>query len=200
MYALVIAGGRGERLAASAPGQVPVKPLLRDATGCRLIDRVLDACLVPGAEGRIVVAGPMTLPADVVRVREDPPLSGPAAGIAAGVAALPSGYTGDVLVLPADLADPGPVVSVLTAPGVRSGIVTVDGRLQPLLFRASATDLRDACTGDLVDAPVMRIVRRLRLPGIPLPAPAVADVDTWDDALTHGFTSTEPGTGTTTDR
>ena len=50
MYALIIAGGRGERLAASAPSPVPVKPLLRDATGRRLIDRVLDACDAVTAE------------------------------------------------------------------------------------------------------------------------------------------------------
>lgn len=182
MYALIIAGGRGERLAASAPGTVPVKPLLEDATGRRLIDRVLDACA--DAE-RIVVAAEMPLPDDVTRVREDPPLAGPAAGIAAGVAAIPADYTGDVLVLPADLADPASVVAALDRPGV----ITSDGRLQPLLFRASLPALKEACVGDFTDAPVMRIVRKLHLPEIDLPAATVADIDTWADAAAHGYSN-----------
>lgn len=187
MYALIIAGGRGERLAASAPSPVPVpvKPLLQDATGRRLIDRALDACAVlPGCR-RMVVAGEMPLPEDVTRVRENPPLAGPAAGIAAGVAAIPADYTGDVLVLPADLADPASVVAALDRPGV----ITADGHLQPLLFRASFPALKDACVGDFTDAPVMRIVKKLHLPEIELPAATVADIDTWADAATHGYGS-----------
>lgn len=187
VHALVVAGGEGTRLAASAPEPVPVKPLLVDATGRRLIDRVLDACAVPGIVDRTVVAGEMDLPAGVVRVREDPPSGGPAAGIAAGVAALPPDADGDVLVLPADLADPAAVVAAFTAPGAGPGIVTAGGRLQPLLFRAPAADLRTACAGDLADAPVMRIVKRLHLPEVELPPEAVADIDTWADAVAHGW-------------
>lgn len=187
MYALVIAGGRGERLTASAPSPVPVKPLLADAAGRRLIDRVLDACAAAGITDRVVVAGEMDLPAGVTRVCEDPPLSGPAAGIAAGVAALPPDADGDVLVLPADLADPVAVVTALTAPGVTAGVVTAGGRLQPMLLRTSVPALRAACTGGLVDAPVMRVVKRLHLPEVDLPATAVADIDTWADAVAHGW-------------
>jgi CTP:molybdopterin cytidylyltransferase MocA len=185
MYALIIAGGRGERLAASAPTEVPVKPLLQDATGRRLIDRVLDACTVLPECRRIVVAGEMPLPDDVTRVREDPPLAGPAAGIAAGVTAIPADYTGDVLVLPADLAAPASVVAALDRPGV----ITADGRLQPLLFRASCPALKDACVGDFTDAPVLRIVKELHLSEIELPAPTVADIDTWADAAAHGYSN-----------
>ncbi|AGP31564.1 NTP transferase domain-containing protein [Corynebacterium terpenotabidum] len=183
MYALIIAGGRGERVAESAPEPVPVKPLLEDATGRRLIDRAVDACR--DAELLVVVAGEMDLPEGVVRVREDPPLAGPAAGIAAGVAALPGDDTDDtdVLVIPADLADPAAVVASLTAPGV----ITAGGRLQPMLFRAPLPALRDACAGDLTDAPVMRILRHLDLPAIDLPEALVADIDTWADAVAHGY-------------
>ncbi|AWT25439.1 hypothetical protein Csp1_06270 [Corynebacterium provencense] len=182
MFAVIVAGGTGERLRASAPAPVPVKPLLEDATGRRLIDRVLDACT--SCRGRIVVSGPVPLPADVTLVREDPPLAGPAAGIAAGVGALPPDFTGDVIVLPADLARPEAVVAGLTGPGV----VSADGHLQPLIFRAPAGQLRAACSGNLVDAPVMRIIRALDLPVIRMSAATVADVDTWEDALEHGFT------------
>mgnify|MGYP002346199978 CR=1 FL=1 len=183
MYALIIAGGRGERLATSAPGPVPVKPLLEDATGRRLIDRVLDACADLPDCTRVVVAGEMPLPSDVARVREHPPLAGPAAGIAAGVAAIPADHTGDVLVLPADLAEPAAVVAALD----RHGVVTAGGRLQPLLFRCDVTALRAACGTDLTDAPVMRVVKRLHLPEIGLPATAVADIDTRADAAAHGY-------------
>ena len=185
MYALIIAGGRGERLAASAPSPVPVKPLLRDATGRRLIDRVLDACAVLPDCRQIVVAGEMPLPAETTRVREDPPLAGPAAGIAAGVAAIPADYTGDVLVLPADLADPASVVTALDRPG----IITAGGRLQPLLFRTAFPTLKNACVGDVTDAPVMRIVKKLHLPEIELPAATVADIDTWAEAAAHGYSN-----------
>ena len=106
-------------------------------------------------------------------------------GIAAGVAAIPADYTGDVLVLPADLADPASVVTALDRPGV----ITAAGRLQPLLFRASFPTLKDACVGDFTDAPVMRIVKKLHLPEIELPAATVADIDTWADAAAHGYSN-----------
>lgn len=56
-----------------------------------------------------------------------------------------------------------------------------------MLFRAPLPALRDACAGDLTDAPVMRILRHLDLPAIDLPEALVADIDTWADAVAHGY-------------
>ncbi|RRQ04150.1 NTP transferase domain-containing protein, partial [Corynebacterium bovis] len=91
VHTVVVAGGAGRRLTASAPdpATLPPKPLLSDGAGRRLIDRALAAA--PRGGSVVVVGPPMPLPPHVHRVREDPPLSGPAAALAAGVAALGGG-------------------------------------------------------------------------------------------------------------
>jgi hypothetical protein len=48
-------------------------------------------------------------------------------------------------------------------------------------------DLRAATAGDLTDQPVMRILKHLGLPELPLPGGTATDIDTWQDALTHGY-------------
>ncbi|MGO1948999.1 MAG: molybdopterin-binding protein, partial [Mycobacteriaceae bacterium] len=131
----------------------------------------------------------MNLPDDVIRVREDPPLSGPAAAIAAGVTALEDNGTDDtedndlVLLLAADLVNPGAAVTALLEKTDGKGAVaTVDGRLQPLLSVARLGTLREAIGEDaLENAPVMRLLRRLDLPQVELSTTAAADVDTWED-------------------
>jgi hypothetical protein len=61
------------------------------------------------------------------------------------------------------------------------------GRLQPLLSAVRLADLRAATAGDLTDQPVMRILKHLGLPELPLPGGTATDIDTWQDALTHGY-------------
>ncbi|MGV0868104.1 NTP transferase domain-containing protein [Corynebacterium kalidii] len=198
VHAVIVAGGAGSRLAASAPedavADLPRKPLLPGPDGRRLIDRVLDA--TASCVGRVVVAPPLDLPglpADVVVTQEDPPLAGPAAALAAGVAALHGSRTvADtdlVLLLAADLVDPAESVEVLLAAAREepTGCVgTVDGRMQPLLSVVRSGALRAAVDGrDFTDAPVMALLRRLDLRETPLPS--AADIDTWDDAVTHGY-------------
>lgn len=198
VHAIIVAGGAGSRLAATAPGDalrdVPRKPLLPGPDGRRLIDRVLDA--TASCACRVVVAPPLGLPGlpvDVLLTQEDPPLAGPAAALAAGVAAL-HGHgtvsdTDPVLLLAADLVDPAASVNVLLE-SVREGsagcIGTVDGRMQPLFSVVRFGALRAAVDGrDFTDAPVMALLRRLDLQETPLPS--AADIDTWDDAVTHGY-------------
>lgn len=188
VHAIIVAGGAGRRLHASAPAGTPQKPLLTDTSGRRLIDNVLTACTTAGCVTRVVVAPPMDLPADVIRTREDPPLAGPAAAVGAGVRALETtGASGNdlVLLLAADLVDPAPAVAALVAHG--PGIGITDGRLQPLLSALRLADLRAAASGDLTDQSVMRILKHLDLPGVDLPGGTADDVDTWQDALTHGY-------------
>lgn len=199
VHAVIVAGGAGSRLASSAPdgalAGVPRKPLLHGPDGRRLIDRVLDA--TASCACRVVVGGPelaesAPLPDDVLRVQESPPLAGPAAAVAAGVAALDSRRSTDsVLLLAADLVDPAASVGVLlraadAAAGKDGCIGTVDGRLQPLLSVVRYGALQDAVRGrNFTDAPVMALLRRLDLAETALPS--AADIDTWDDAVTHGY-------------
>jgi molybdopterin-guanine dinucleotide biosynthesis protein A len=205
VHAIIVAGGAGSRLAASAPEGTPPKPLLTDHAGHRLIDGVLDACA--DCQTRIVVGPEMELPTGVVRVREDPPLSGPAAAIGAGVEALADTGAGEddlVLLLAADLAAPHQGVAVLRehAAGNRdtvgatgtfgtAGVVGTAGtRMQPLFSLIRFGPLRRAADTDLRDTSVMRLLRRTglgNLDTVELPASTAADVDTWQDALAHGF-------------
>ena len=78
--AIILAGGRSSRL-----GGVPKSGLVYD--GATLLERSLRAA---GAAGRTVVVGPDPggLPGGVLTCREEPPFAGPAAAIAAGLAAL----------------------------------------------------------------------------------------------------------------
>jgi molybdenum cofactor guanylyltransferase len=92
--AVILAGGTARRL-----GGVD-KPAL--AIGGRsMLERVLDA--VADAEPRVVVGPPRPgMPADVLRVREEPPGGGPVAALAIGVAAVPASVA-CVALLAADL-------------------------------------------------------------------------------------------------
>lgn len=190
VHSIIVAGGAGSRLAASAPQGTPDKPLLAADDGVRLIDRVLQA--VPEDGQRIVVAGDLDLPQEVVRVREDPPLSGPASAIVAGVRALiDRAEISDedlVVLLAADLLDPEAGIAALLAVAsagdfsADGAIATVDGRLQPLLSAVRLDALVTAISDDdFRDTSVMRLLRRMTLTEVEVTATAAADVDTWDD-------------------
>lgn len=144
----------------------------------------------------VVVVGPEDLPSmPVLRTREDPPFSGPAAGIVAGLDTLDRARpTPDwTLLLACDMPAVRPAVVALlnaaaTAPPEHRGIVVIDdGRLQPLagIYRTDA--LREAVR----DQPsVNRSVRSLvgTLWDAELPLSGVTDdVDTWDDVDRFGL-------------
>lgn len=80
--AIILAGGAARRLGGASKPDVEV-------AGRRLLDYALEATM---AARRTVVVGPVGLavPAHVLLTLEDPPLGGPVAGIAAGMAALAS--------------------------------------------------------------------------------------------------------------
>src|SRR6476469_8155507 len=103
--AIVLAGGRGERLGGA------------DKPALRIGDRsMLDIALAAVAGPPVVVVGPdRETPAGVAVVREEPAGGGPAAAIAAGLAALPR--------LPADARTVHLLCSRVTA----GGAVLVDG-------------------------------------------------------------------------
>lgn len=177
---VVLAGGTGRRLGgASKPDVV--------ARGARLLDHVLAGLSgltdlaepASGAEptgrsapekrspavatvatvGRVVVVAPaeVALPAGVLRALEDPPLGGPVAGIAAGLARLAesSGSSGSPE-LPGSPGSTAPAARVAhtAAPAELTAVVTCDapesGRALPALVAAArnAQDADGACALD----------------------------------------------------
>lgn len=187
-HAVVLAGGRSARL-----GGRP-KARLRRA-GRTLLELTLDA--VREAAG-VVVVGPRDLPVPegVLRTREDPPFSGPAAGVAAGLRALDGLPRADwTMTLACDMPGVAGAVPLLLQ-AARTGddaagyvCVPPDGHRQPLaaLYRSDA--LRGAFAGqDAADRSVFSFVRALPLRDVTVPEDATADVDTWDDVHRHHLT------------
>lgn len=201
--AVIVAGGRGNRL-----GGVD-KPGLTVA-GRSLLDRALES--VPGAQ--TVVVGPKrVLPPGVSGVLEDPPGSGPASAIVAGLAALPVS-DGLVAVVAADL--PGVSVAVVRrlADAVQGGpgaiLTDPSGGAQWLLgvWRQEPLRAAVAIRGSWVDASVRSLLAPLNPVLVPALADEHADLDTpedrrsWEARLGQVFespdapaTNDEPGSG-----
>lgn len=202
--AVILAGGRSSRL-----GGLPKQSLVYD--GDSLLRR--SAAAARGA-GAAVVVGPDSgdVPAGFLRCREEPAFGGPAAAVAAGLAALAraggrrSRYT---LVLACDMPNVGKAVETLkealrsgssgptqaSGGGARAsdGVVAVseDGRRQPLVgfystaaLQRSAAEL--AATGGLINASARALLANLDVQLVAVPAGSTADVDTWDDAAALG--------------
>ena len=233
---VILAGGRSSRL-----GGVPKAALQVDDGGTLLAVTVAaaDAALEgrnrdwagagqAGTEGgvaepptpRIAVVGPAEelrplLPkADrALWVREEPPFSGPAAGLAAGLEALKaaSAVADDadmLLVLACDMPAVAAAVDALlagsrhpslpaSAPdgggrGEPDGWLAIDGdREQPLAALYRAGPLRAAveesrARGMLENSSVFRLVASLDLTRVHVPPGSTADVDTWADAQALG--------------
>ncbi|WP_438853751.1 molybdenum cofactor guanylyltransferase [Agromyces sp. M3QZ16-3] len=208
--AVILMGGRAERLGGIAKGDLRVD-------GTTLLERVVAAAGM--ARHRVVVgdAGASDLPGDVIVVREEPPFSGPAAAVAAGVSALPTrtgpagvkGVAGEevaadaVLLLAGDLpfvaeAIPPLLAALEGADADRAdGAMIVDGagRGQYLtaVVRRAALDDAIAAAGPLEGTSMRRLVAALRLVDVALPGRATMDVDTWADARAAGATAGEVG-------
>lgn len=181
--AIVLAGGRGDRMSGQAKPQLPVG----DAT---MLERVLSAADSAGT--RIVVGPRQPVPPGVQLVGEEPPGSGPVAGLAAGLGRSSAAL---VVVLAADLpfltsAAIDALVAELDGDADADGALCVDetGRGQYLLGAWRVEAIRRVLAGlaplpgramrELL--PSMR-VRRVALP-IPADAPAPwTDIDTPDD-------------------
>ncbi|MFQ4147583.1 NTP transferase domain-containing protein [Arthrobacter sp. LAPM80] len=211
MQALILAGGLSRRL-----NGVPKAGLMLD--GQTLLARTVDAAArviaaqagtahVPlAAQLGIAVVGPVgsiaqwlataQTVAGVAAVQEDPPYSGPAAGIAAGVAALP-GSGGYVLVLACDMPHAGELAELLAAelPGCAAGegvMAVADGRRQPLAAIYPLAVLREASdaarkTQRLENASVFSLVASVNIKECAVPSGLTADIDTWADARAQGI-------------
>ncbi|WP_288813094.1 molybdopterin-binding protein [uncultured Corynebacterium sp.] len=221
VHALFIAGGDGSRLRKSTPlpsSLLPRKPLMESVTqpgSPRLIDIVVSAVrtalYTPGtaafpSDTRLVAVGPpMDLPAGVECVREDPPMSGPASAIAAGLRKLSGESVDDwVLLLAADMPEPlGGVEALLEAarlqadtpdaPSPDGFIAVAAGRDQPLLSLLRLGPALEAFAG-ITGGSVLRVLDSLNLTRIDVDLAPAADIDTWEEAQTHGFGISEGAT------
>ena len=210
--AIILAGGRSSRL-----GGVPKSGLIYD--GATLLERSL---LAAGAAGRAVVVGPDPggLPGGVLTCREEPPFAGPAAAIAAGLAALAADHASRhapaapyTLVLACDMPRSADAVRALaqaldaSAAGTPEGdgpdgvmAVSADGRKQPLAgFYGTAVlqrSVADAASRDrLENASVFALLARLDVREVRVPPGSTDDVDTWDDASALGVSGRIPDGG-----
>jgi molybdopterin-guanine dinucleotide biosynthesis protein A len=177
--AVVLAGGRGERLGGATKPEVEVG-------GRALVDHVLAA--VESARAVVLVAPPEVARVGVVTVLEDPPDGGPVAGLAAGLAALPDDGPQLVAVLACDVPLAGralpELLAAASAPDVDGArLVAPDGSAQPLV----AVYRRDALTAALAalettrHESMRRALAGLRLADVPDEHDASHDADTWDD-------------------
>ena len=197
LHAVVLGGGTARRLGGASKPDLAYR-------GGRLLEHVLAglAEAMAGVErggGRVVVVAPgqVAVPAGVLRTMEDPPRSGPVAGIFAALAAADARDGDLVFVLACDApGGPAALPALLGAVGDGDGAIGVDadGRDQYLLavFAVEALRRRAREWGDLAGAPVKKFVAPLCLNRVPLPAEVTRDIDTWQDLAHHESTRGQP--------
>ncbi len=176
--AIIVAGGRGSRLGGVSKADLQVG-------GQRLLDRVLLAAR--HARQRIVV-GLVDVPDGVRQIVEDPPGSGPAAGLVAGLEAIPESAEW-TLVLACDLPGAEKAVPQLLRAALDGGdadghcLGAEDGTPQWLLGIHRSEALRRAAAdyGDPRQRSVRGLLAPLRLNVIADVAEVGKDVDTWGD-------------------
>ena len=209
--AVVVAGGASRRL-----NHVP-KASLSDGTST-LLDCALEA--VAAASPRVVV-GPesLPLPTGVLRTREDPPFSGPAAAIHAGLECIAADcersqvpLPGWCLILGVDTPRIAPAVQQLIAAArsaeqavatpsttgseapsdseASEGFWGVSGGIyQPLVGIYRFEAIRSVFSTGTTDASVRSFLRRLNPAALEMSAADTADVDTWEQAQALGYTT-----------
>jgi molybdopterin-guanine dinucleotide biosynthesis protein A len=172
---VVLAGGSARRLSGVD------KPALR-VGGVSLLRRAVDA--LSGARPVVVVGPEREGFPDVVWTREADPGSGPAAAIAAGLAALGSDAGELVVVLAADLIGVRrSTVNGLVAAVLDDGAVLVDaeGKRQWLLGAWRTEALRSALPEQVGGASLRGTLGRLSIADVPEEPGESADIDTPED-------------------
>lgn len=209
--AVVVAGGASRRL-----NHVP-KASLSDGTST-LLDCALEA--VAAASPRVVV-GPesLPLPTGVLRTREDPPFSGPAAAIHAGLECIAADCERSqtplpswCLILGVDTPRIAPAVQLLitaarsaeqaaTTPSPTGSEAPSDseasagfwgvaeGIYQPLVGIYRFEAIRSVFSAGTTNASVRSFLRRLNPTAVQMSAADTADVDTWEQAQALGYTT-----------
>lgn len=204
--AVIVAGGASRRL-----NHVP-KASLSDGTNT-LLGCALEA--VAAASPRVVV-GPesLPLPSGVLRTREDPPFSGPAAAIHAGLECIAADCERSQVPLPewclilgVDTPRIAPAVQQLIAAARAAEQASVgqsaptdsessagfwgvaEGIYQPLVGIYRFDAIRSVFSTGTTDASVRSFLRRLNPVALQMSAADTADVDTWEQAQSLGYTT-----------
>ena len=204
--AVIVAGGASRRL-----NHVP-KASLSDGTNT-LLGCALEA--VAAASPRVVV-GPesLPLPSGVLRTREDPPFSGPAAAIHAGLECIAADCERSqtpvpnwCLILGVDTPRIAPAVQQLIAAARAAEQSSVgqsapagseasagfwgvaEGIYQPLVGIYRFEAIRSVFSTGTTDASVRSFLRRLNPAAVEMSAADTADVDTWEQAQALGYTT-----------
>jgi molybdopterin-guanine dinucleotide biosynthesis protein A len=199
---VVLTGGKSSRLSGT-----PKSGLLLH--GRTLLEHSLDALSLCR---HIVVVGTVPqgveLPRRIQQTRETPLFGGPAAGVAAGVAALASivHHHSDVtVVLACDMPGVSNAVPLLLAALAElaggDGVIAVDstGTPQPLIAAYRTDSLRRAIAAQpTVDGLAMHtLLTSLDLTPVSVPDRFVDDIDTWADAARFGISPQPPESGLT---
>ena len=204
--AVIVAGGASRRL-----NHVP-KASLSDGTNT-LLGCALEA--VAAASPRVVV-GPesLPLPSGVLRTREDPPFSGPAAAIHAGLECIAADCERSQVPLPewclilgVDTPRIAPAVQQLIAAARAAEQASVgqsaptdsessagfwgvsEGIYQPLVGIYRFEAIRSVFSAGTTNASVRSFLRRLNPTAVQMSAADTADVDTWEQAQALGYTT-----------
>lgn len=175
---IILAGGRAKRLGGIS------KPDL-EWRGRRLLDHIL-ADLEPTWPCVVVAPETVEVPAQVIRVLEDPPLGGPVAGIAAGFAALTQAATVDlVAILSCDAPRAARAVPALAAAIAQEdgAIAHCRGYRQNLLcvLRTESLRARLLELAETRDLSVKRLYAPLSLRIVPVKTRICFDIDSWED-------------------
>ncbi len=168
----------------------------------RLLDVVLGACRDCSP---IVVVGDadLAVPRGVVVTREDPPYSGPAAALAAGLAVIhergvapdwvlclgcdqPGAPEAVAALLRAAAEAPADIDAVSASPaGVRPGTAGDGDRIEWVTAMLRTVELEKAIasrgTAGVVDTSMRRLLAPLRWAHAPVSDHATDDIDTWED-------------------
>lgn len=172
--AIVLAGGTSARMGGADKTAAPV-------AGATVLDTLVAS--LPAAWPVVCVGVPRPLSRDVTWTREDPPLGGPVAGLAAGLERV--GDADVVVVLAGDQPFAGPAADLVARalgdahPDV-DGVAAAgpDGRPQPLLAAYRADSLRRVLPADARDTGVHRSLAALRVVPHAVADEATLDVDT----------------------
>jgi molybdopterin-guanine dinucleotide biosynthesis protein A len=214
VIAVILAGGLSRRLGGVPKGGLPMGGetlLARTVAGAaRVVAPAGNPPVGTDSAAAVAVVGPAEPVANwlgewaghalVCEVQEDPPFSGPAAGIAAGLAALKA-CEGYVLVLACDMPRAGELARFLASkiPGCApdQGVMAMaSGRRQPLAAIYPVAQLQEAVAAAraahrLENASVFALVASVNTKECAVAPGLTADIDTWEDARLHGIAAPE---------
>lgn len=175
---IILSGGSGSRLGG-------VDKAVLDLGGQRLLDRAL---AVAGPRPVILVGPAVPVPATVLITREDPAGGGPAAGLAAGVAALAPDEAAQVAVLAVDQAGVTEqtwqrLAEGAAAAGGGGAVLTSGGRRQygVALIRYGALRAAVAARESWHGRPLRELLDACDLADVPGDETEARDIDTLED-------------------